>query len=693
MFHGGRRQRRAWYWGLSAGTVVVSSGVVVWISRVYEGGLGSGELRSALVGAVIGVAALALSAAALRQRPGTEPDLTAAAARLAQAVKNAESTRWRHLLGGDRVAIDVGYTLATGGGPRTATVVGAPALQLTSVAGTFRAARPRRLLVTGAAGAGKTVIVTGLVLELIKQRTPDEPVPVRLTLAEWEPSLPASDVVGNPPVRGWIARQLTRDYDIPPKLARDLVDNNVVLPVLDGLDEMEERAADALDALEGWADGTDPVPLVLTCRSERYDELAATGHQLLDAARIEVSPVTRQAAREYLAERTARREAAWHPLLASLERDPAGLVARALSTPWLLSLAATVYAREGEPADLLRCTTLRQVSDQLLGQYVRAAIHLNSATSARYTSECVHRWLRSLAVRLEGRTDMVPGPWLAPQRRFALVRAADMAVTTVLTATLTIFVLPALLHRPSRNMLLAPPSLLSAADNAFNNALLGLALCSACWWGATRPLSSQPSVAAAPLHRLRPSHVRRIVVAELRNPETVGFLATMAAVWTTLAALGVLHGPARGDAPLAAVVAGCGIGYCIVLHPVLVALRGTGPAGDLAPAFVSPRDVMPADWLFGVGVSLGSLPTQFYGGPWAPPLVIALTLWTFSRSSCRYLLALLLAAGYLPFRLARFLHWAHGAGLLRVSGPAYQFRHREFQEWLIRHPEPVRQQG
>ncbi|WP_392972907.1 hypothetical protein [Streptomyces sp. LN245] len=56
--------------------------------------------------------------------------------------------------------------------------------------------------------------------------------------------------------------------------------------------------------------------------------------------------MTRQAAREYLAERTARREAAWQPLLAAL-----GPVARALSTPWLLSLAATAYAREGEPAD------------------------------------------------------------------------------------------------------------------------------------------------------------------------------------------------------------------------------------------------------------------------------------------------------------------------------------------------------
>jgi hypothetical protein len=38
--------------------------------------------------------------------------------------------------------------------------------------------------------------------------------------------------------------------------------------------------------------------------------------------------------------------------------------------------------------------------------------------------------------------------------------------------------------------------------------------------------------------------------------------------------------------------------------------------------------------------------------------------------------------GQLPIRLGAFLDWAYGAGLLRLSGIAIQFRHREFQEWL-----------
>jgi hypothetical protein len=42
----------------------------------------------------------------------------------------------------------------------------------------------------------------------------------------------------------------------------------------------------------------------------------------------------------------------------------------------------------------------------------------------------------------------------------------------------------------------------------------------------------------------------------------------------------------------------------------------------------------------------------------------------------------------LPFRTGSFLNWAYKAGLLRLSGSAYQFRHRELQQWLTTHSSP-----
>lgn len=76
---------------------------------------------------------------------------------------------------------------------------------------------------------------------------------------------------------------------------------------------------------------------------------------------------------------------------------------------------------------------------------------------------------------------------------------------------------------------------------------------------------------------------------------------------------------------------------------------------------------------FGVGVGLGV------------GLVVGLGLmssgawFSYILSSCR-----LAAAGKLPLRLMDFLDDAHRLGLLRTSGPAYQFRHAEFHDHLIR---------
>jgi hypothetical protein len=53
-------------------------------------------------------------------------------------------------------------------------------------------------------------------------------------------------------------------------------------------------------------------------------------------------------------------------------------------------------------------------------------------------------------------------------------------------------------------------------------------------------------------------------------------------------------------------------------------------------------------------------------------------------ASVRYAVAVTFSAlgGRSPLRLHRFLKWASDAGILRVSGVVYQFRHRELQRWF-----------
>jgi hypothetical protein len=65
---------------------------------------------------------------------------------------------------------------------------------------------------------------------------------------------------------------------------------------------------------------------------------------------------------------------------------------------------------------------------------------------------------------------------------------------------------------------------------------------------------------------------------------------------------------------------------------------------------------------------------------------------SLERDRWRYLVLLLCtrrwSSRWLPWRLSRFLWWSYDAGLLRVAGTSYQFRHREFQDYLARNPIP-----
>jgi predicted NACHT family NTPase len=96
-----------------------------------------------------------------------------------------------------------------------------------------------RLVVLGEPGSGKTVLVLRLVLDLLERRRSGEPVPVLVSAASWDPAVSG--------LYGWLAGQLALSY---PSLAgtaepgsvsrrfRALIDSGLIVPVLDGLDEI-----------------------------------------------------------------------------------------------------------------------------------------------------------------------------------------------------------------------------------------------------------------------------------------------------------------------------------------------------------------------------------------------------------------------------------------------------------------------
>ncbi|TXC95232.1 NACHT domain-containing protein [Streptomyces sp. ISID311] len=211
-----------------------------------------------------------------------------------------------------------------------------------------------RLLVLGEPGAGKTMLLVRLLLGLIERRAPGLPVPVIFPLASWDPS--------HQDLADWLADRLTTDHPalaLPapgqdqgaPRVsrARALLDRRLVLPLLDGFDELPRhlRAA-ALDAInQALPPGH---PLVLTSRLAEYDAVltpaAGVPTHLNGAAAITLRPLTPSDAAAYLVRDAGGRGSPsatrWQPVLDQLA-DEGSPVSQVLRTPLALFLARTIY--------------------------------------------------------------------------------------------------------------------------------------------------------------------------------------------------------------------------------------------------------------------------------------------------------------------------------------------------------------
>lgn len=149
--------------------------------------------------------------------------------------------------------------------------------------------KPQRLVITGEPGSGKTVTAIQPILLLLERRQPGRPVPVRVSAASWNT---------DDGVHAWLARRLAADYKMDRRNARLLVDAGLILPVINGLDEMDHadtydsRAAEALRALNTYQHGISRARIVLTCRTRHYDALTDVGVFARDAARITLQALT-----------------------------------------------------------------------------------------------------------------------------------------------------------------------------------------------------------------------------------------------------------------------------------------------------------------------------------------------------------------------------------------------------------------
>jgi hypothetical protein len=199
-------------------------------------------------------------------------------------------------------------------------------------------------VVLGEAGYGKTVAALTLLAHVNGSGGDARPPVAELfSLGEWYGW--AADHPDRP-LAEWLAAALATSY--PPldgTTAGALLDHQLVLPILDGLDEVPERHRRAcIDAIDAHAGVTEPFrPFVLTYRSVDGE---SPGPDLMRSDRtVRLVGLSKLGVADVIEDRAARHPA-WTTIRDRLGTDDASL-AELLGSPLRLSLALQAYEQGG----------------------------------------------------------------------------------------------------------------------------------------------------------------------------------------------------------------------------------------------------------------------------------------------------------------------------------------------------------
>jgi hypothetical protein len=294
---------------------------------------------------------------------------------------------------------------------------------------TFEGVPAGRLIVLGRGGSGKSVFATRLAAEMFRRRSVDSAVPMILNIATWDPveirliDWIKGQVSGVRPLAPWMRGKSGFDQ---------LVEANLILPILDGFDEMPPdcRAA-AISALNSLGDKH---RFVLMSREDEFSDAVGNAEAVVRSAGVVRLEALRSAdVFEYLRLGTRksadgiRGETKWSSLLAEprqrdeIRLDP--IVEEVLTTPLMVFLARSIYSESSrDPRELVDRSLLPTASDarnHLLDGFIPAIYERPSRDqmthASRWSPQEASEWLGFLGLCMlaSGRRDF---KWWQPLR-------------------------------------------------------------------------------------------------------------------------------------------------------------------------------------------------------------------------------------------------------------------------------------
>lgn len=247
-----------------------------------------------------------------------------------------------------------------------------------------------RLLILGALGTGKTTTLLELAKDLIirAENNHQYPIPVLFNLSDWQDDRPT--------IADWLVNQLHLKYGIKVSIGNQWIEQQQILPLLDGLDELEfSRQERCIQAINQLLQRYNPPPHIVVCtRLEAYKNYktwlrlnGAVYLRLLNELQIQ----------EYLL--SSRSRELWENL--KTERDLLALA----KIPVMLCMMTFAY----EEILMYSWKRLNSRSDRtvyLLNAYIRRMLTKNISSSCyrpgkQPTSEQTRHWLTWLAQKMQ----------------------------------------------------------------------------------------------------------------------------------------------------------------------------------------------------------------------------------------------------------------------------------------------------
>ena len=263
-----------------------------------------------------------------------------------------------------------------------------------------------QLLILGEPGTDKSTKLIELAKALLDGAADDstKPIPVILNLSSWTEWTKKAKQA---PLGEWIQSELVRLYGVSRPRAKQWVEGEEVVPLLDALDEVAaEQQSACVEAINSCRRQRGLQPMAVCCRREEYRKLPAP----LDlASGIEVEPLGRADVETYLDKHVSKLQR----VREALRDDPQ--LWDLMNTPLMLTVLFLASSVEADEA--------RSEPDPRRRLYLRFFRKIFSGPrSRRFGEKRSLRWLGWLAAQLLNRDqtlfalENLDFPWLPSQR-------------------------------------------------------------------------------------------------------------------------------------------------------------------------------------------------------------------------------------------------------------------------------------